>query len=175
MTLHRVEIRNGRSPFEFALTSVCATSGLLGLTMPPPGPSANIVRTFGDHGAPWFYLAMLVSALIVLVGPWWPPRTCIRNLMMSLRIERIGLIPQGSCALAYGLANLLITGKPALIAGLLIGGIGAASWVRALIIARDLRKLQALLHLDESTNDPAEPTTAAPVDGGDTPTSGAVT
>lgn len=143
--MHRVSIRNGRSPFEFALVTVSATSGLLGLAL-KPGPSASIIRAFGE-GTPWFYLAMLVSAVTVMLGALWP-RTSVRILSRGMRIERAGLLPLGGACLAYGAATLAMSGRSALIAAMLIGGIGVAAWVRARIITTDLSRLDELLDLE---------------------------
>lgn len=142
----RIVVRNGRSPFQFALTGVCLIAGLLGLVLPAPGPSGNIPRVFG-HWAPGFYLAMLTAAVIVLVG-MVHPRTPAARFITALHIERIGLWPLAGSSLAFAAANLAITGRPALVSALLTGGIGVAALVRVRIISVDLRRIDELLTSD---------------------------
>lgn len=144
--MQRVTIRNGRNPFEYALVAVSLAAGILGLALPTPGPSTAVARAFGD-GAPWFYLALLTSAAIVITGTLWP-RPSIHRLTMGMQIERIGLIPLGGTSLAYAAATLVQNGRAALVAALLIGGIGIAALVRARIVTTDLRHLDRLLVLD---------------------------
>jgi hypothetical protein len=144
--VHRIAIRNGRSPFEFALVSVSAASGLLGLVLPNPGPSGSISRAFGDL-APTFYALQLVAALVVILGAAWP-RYSVRHLGLGMRIERAGLIPLGGACASYAAANVIMTGRTATISALLIGGIAAAAWIRARIITSDLHRVDELLELE---------------------------
>jgi hypothetical protein len=150
--VHRIVIRNGRSPFEFALVSVSAASGLLGLVLPNPGPSGSIARAFGDY-APVFYALQFAAALVVVLGAAWP-RYSVRHLGLGMRIERAGLIPLGGASAAYAAANIVMTGRTAIIAALLIGGIAAAAWIRARIITSDLHKVDELLELEPPSNAP---------------------
>lgn len=129
-------------------------AGLLGLTL--KNPSNSITLAFGTY-APAFYAVMLVSALTVLLGAAWP-RYSVRHLGLGMRIERAGLIPLGGACAAYAAANLLMTGRSAVIAAMFIGGIALAAWVRASIITSDLRKVDELLELEP-------PSRAAPKDG----------
>jgi hypothetical protein len=85
-----------------------------------------------------------VSAGIVLVGAVWP-RPTIHRLTMGMQVERIGLFPLGGASLSYAVATLIGSGRPALLAAMLIGGIGVAAMVRARIITTDLRKLDRLI------------------------------
>lgn len=142
----RIVVRNGRSPFQFALTGVCLLAGLLGLVLPAPGPSGNIPRVFGGYTG-LFYLAMLLAAVVVLAGMVWPRGTSAR-FYRALEIERIGLWPLAGTALAYGAGNLAVSGLPALVSALLTGGIGVAALVRIRIIYVDLSRVDELLALD---------------------------
>jgi len=156
--VHRIAIRNGRSPFEFALVSVSAASGLLGLTMPNPGPSGSIARAFGEL-TPAFYALQLVSAVVVILGAAWP-RYSVRHLGLGMRIERAGLIPLGGVCASYAAANIVMTGRTAIISALLIGGIAAAAWIRAQIISNDLKRVDELLELEPPSR--ATPKEGAP-------------
>jgi hypothetical protein len=161
--VHRVVIRNGRSPFEFALVSVSCGAGLLGLTLPGPGPSNSIALAFGKF-APAFYAVMFTSAVIVMMGAAWP-RYSVRHLGLGMRIERAGLIPLGGACAAHASATLAMSGRTAVIASMFIGGIALAAWVRASIITSDLRKVDQLLELEPPSR--ATPKEGAP--GEDTP------
>lgn len=154
--MNRVRIRNGRNPFEFALVSVCAATGGVGLMTPAPGPSNSILETFGPIGSQWFYLAMTVSAIVALGGMLWR-RTTIAQLSVGMRVEQVGLLPLGGACAAYATANILLNGVPALVAGMLVAGIAVACWIRARIISVDLKQVDALIRLDISR----------PTEGGD--------
>ena len=142
----RLVVRNGRSPFQFVLMAVCIAAGLLGLTLPEPGPSNSILRVFGLW-APWFYVLLFGSAVIVIVGMLLPRATSSR-FRLALEVERIGLWPCAGASIAYGVANLAISGRTALVAALLTAGIGIAAFVRIYIITVDLRRVAELLALE---------------------------
>ena len=137
-----VVVRNGRSPFEFALVTVSLVSGVVGLSLSEDA-SSSIAQVFGHH-AVWFYAAMAASSLLVPVGMLWP-RTDSSRFRLALEIERIGLWPLGGATFAYSAALLVVTGRGGLIAGLLTLGIGVASFVRIWIIFVDLRRVEHLL------------------------------
>lgn len=141
----RITIRTARSPYQFALVGVCGLAGLSGLILRAPGPSTGISRAFGD-GAPWFYVAMLGSALLVLAGMLWRRGTSAR-FRTGLEIERIGQWPLAGCCFAYA-AALAASGLSALLAALLTGGIGVAALVRVRIITVDLGHVEELIALD---------------------------
>lgn len=147
----RLVVRNGRSPFQFVLMAVCVAAGLLGLTLPGPGPSNNIVRVFGLW-TPWFYVLLFGSAVIVIIGMLLPRSTSGR-FRLALEVERIGLWPCAGASIAYGVANLAISGQTALVAALLTAGIGVAAFVRIYIITVDLRRVAELLTLEAKRGD----------------------
>jgi hypothetical protein len=150
----RIIVRNGRSPFQFVLSAVCGLSGFVGLVVPAPGTSNVIAKVFGDAG-PSFYLALLFSSLIVLVGMLLPRGTSGR-FVHALQVERIGLWPLAGACLAYGAAILAVSGSTALVGAALTGGIGIAAIVRIRIITTDLRKVDELLALDATREERPE-------------------
>lgn len=155
--MNRVTLRNGRNPFEFALVGVCAVTGLAGLLIPVPGPSKALLSTFGPVGAQWFYLLMMISSLIVLIGTFWQRKT-VRQLAIGMRIEQIGLLPLGGACVSYGAAILMLNGVPAITSGMLTTGIGIACWARCRIVAIDIRRVDKLIKLDvQATTPPPAP------------------
>jgi hypothetical protein len=47
--------------------------------------------------------------------------------------------------MAYAAASLVMTGRSAMIAAMLIGGIAVAAWIRVRIITTDLKRLDDLI------------------------------
>ena len=148
----RIIVRNGRSPFQFVLTGVCCLSGFVSLVVPAPGTSNVVAKVFGD-ATPAFYVALLFSSVIVLVGMLLPRGTSDR-FCHALQVERVGLWPMAGATLAYGAAILAVSGMTGLVGAALTGGIGVACIVRIRIITTDLKKVDELLALD-TTREPA--------------------
>lgn len=144
--MSRIVVTNSRNPFQLALLAVSAASGLVGLVLPDPGPSNNIAKVFG----PWdglFYTALFVSSLVVVLGSLWPRGTSDR-FVTGQKIERAGLMPLCATTTSYAVANLVIAGRTALVAALLVGGIALAAAARMYIITLDLHRVDELVAME---------------------------
>lgn len=150
-------VRSGRHPFQVALLGVSLVSGLAGLILRGPAPSAGVDRALGAI-SPWFYAALFVSAALGLLGAFWRSRD-IRGLQLGLQVERAGMPLLAGAAGCYSALSLIASGGRALVAVLLIGGIALAALVRTRQITSDLRYVRDLL--DEHTD-------SSPADDGDT-------
>jgi hypothetical protein len=146
-------VRSGRHPFQIALLAVSFVSGLAGLVLPGPAPSSGIDRALGDI-APWFYLALLLSAALGLTGAFWRARD-VRALQVGMQIERAGMPLLTGASGCYAALVLTVSGGRALVAALLIGGIGLAALVRTRQITADLAYVKALI--EEEPGDMARP------------------
>lgn len=144
----RASVRSGRHPFQVALLSVSLVSGLAGLVLTGPAPSAGVDKALGSI-SPWFYLALLVSASLGLLGGFWRSRD-IRSLQVGLLIERAGMPLLAGAAGCYSALSLIASGGRALVAVLLIGGIAVAALVRTRQITRDLTYVRSLIDEHDS-------------------------
>lgn len=149
----RAWVRSGRHPFQIALLAVSAVSGLAGLLLPAPGPSGTITRAMGG-GAPALYLSLTVAAGLGLTGAFWRS-TDVRSLQVALQLERAGMPLLAGASGVYAFGALAASGMRALVAALLIGGIGIAALFRTRQITGDLREIRAFIDEQDDADDAA--------------------
>lgn len=83
--LNLLVMRNGRHPIAMLVMAACLVTGIMGLVL-SPDPAGSIIDRWVPE--PWrtvYYVTLVFSGLIVLVGVWLPH---IRDRLM---VEQIGL------------------------------------------------------------------------------------
>lgn len=139
MSPHRkpLLVQSGRQPFEVVILVTCFLSGLAGvLTGNFPEP---IVRML--HSYAWAYSVSLgLGAIVTLVGVFLKP-------VVSLLIERVGMVWLGTIFLAYAISVSVQVDGRGITGAILLYGLALATAARAITITRDIRKIEfALKH-----------------------------
>jgi len=129
-------VQSGRQPFEVVILTTCFLSGLVGILTGSYPPAV----VFALHTFAWAYnVCLLLGSSVTLLGVWLKP-------VISLLIERIGMIWLGTIFLAYGIA-ITLSSTASVTGGILLYGLAAACAARAITITRDLQKIEfALKH-----------------------------
>jgi len=129
-----VLVRSGRNPFEVLMLCACAFAGAIGLLA--PNASANAVTNTLPH---WevlcWYSGLLAGGVISLVG-------VARGGVMSLLVERVGIILLGCLMLAYALALFAQVGVRGTLPALVTGLFAVACVVRFVYITVDLKRME---------------------------------
>lgn len=113
-------VRNGRHPIVLLVMVACLVSGLMGLFLGPQ-PSSSIIDRFVPE--PWnttYYIILLLSSTIILIGVWLP------DLRDRLMVEQIGLWFLSGALLIYPLVIWTTYSQPLALGGMisLLCGIG---------------------------------------------------
>lgn len=131
--MRRIQVA-GRHPFEVAILTASVTAGVA-LLVADERPR-SIVEAMPPLLQDTWKVALIVAGLVGLAGIFWP-----RLPLVGVGAELSALVVLGTATVMYAIALAAISGWQALVAGSFIGGIGIASWWRASLIVRDLRRL----------------------------------
>lgn len=126
-------IPSGRQPFQVALVALALLSGIAGLLV--PGSGSRTIQELLPVYAQYWSLGLVVSSTTVLIGLVLQP-------IMSLLVERAGLVMLAVLFLAYGGGVIFVGGLSRLTGGLIIIGFGVASAARVWQITRGLRTVK---------------------------------
>lgn len=127
-------------PVELSVVLVSAVLGLSSMTGIGATPTANSIAALNEPLRLLWVGLFVAAALVVLVA------ALFRDPIRSLLIERIGLLPLGLFLGSYAVVSLL-TGPPDrfTIGPVIWGVLGAGVITRAVLIGRDLSRLQRTL------------------------------
>ena len=124
----------GRNPFEAAILAASAVAGasLIAAGQRPRSVTESMPPLLQDT----WEIALVVAGVVGLVGIYWPGPP-----LVGVGAELSAVVVLGTATTMYAIALGAINGWQALPAGTFVGGVGVASWWRAVLIVRDLRRL----------------------------------
>lgn len=131
--MHRILV-TGRNPFEAAILAAAAVAGVALLVVGQRPRS--IAEAMPPLVQDTWEIALIVSGLIGLAGIYWPGPA-----LAGIGAELSALVVLGTATTMYAIALAAISGWQALAAGSFVAAVGVASWCRAGLIVRDLRRL----------------------------------
>jgi hypothetical protein len=132
-----VEGTEGRNPFEvFVLLWAILVGASLVFGSPAPGSLQELLPQWMVTG--WSTL-LCIGGLVGLVGVW------LRNLTLSLLVERAAMLTISPAALLYSVALFSLGGARAAASGGAVLVFALSSFVRILRISTQLKRLRELL------------------------------
>jgi len=132
-----VEGTEGRNPFEVLTLSWAVFVGAsFTFGTPTPGSFTEDLPTWA---VTTWYILLCIGGLVGLVGVW------LRNLALSLLVERAAMLIVSPSALLYSMALLSLGGARAVVYGSLTMAFAIASFVRIIRIGHQIKKIHSLL------------------------------
>lgn len=127
-------VRSGRNPFEVLMLAACVATGAVGLC--EPGSTFNVITALlpAWEVSTW-YAGLTVGGLVSLVGVFW-------SGVMSLLVERVGLIMLMCLTLAYSAAVITQVGVKGTLPILFTGMFAVACAIRFVYITTDLKRME---------------------------------
>ncbi len=127
-------VRSGRNPFEVLMLVACVATGTVGLF--EPSSTSNVITTLlPTWEVTTWYGGLAVGGLVGLVGVFL-------NGVLSLLVERVGLIMLTCLTLAYSTAVVTQVGIRGTLPALFTGLFAIACAIRFVYITTDLKRME---------------------------------
>lgn len=133
-----VEGTEGRNPFEVFLLAWVAFAGTAALVVGPPASESPIPLLPYWLVMTWYTL-LCIGGSVGLAGVW------IRNLILSMLVERAAMLILSPSALLFAVVLFSLGGAPALFSSSLTLAFAVMTFVRFVRINAQLRKLRSLM------------------------------
>lgn len=129
-------VRSGRNPFEVLMLGACVGTGAAGLV--EPTATSNAIVSLLPHWEVYtWYAGLLVGGLVGITGVF-------SKGVVSLLVERVGLIMLMCLTLAYAAAVLTQVGFRGVVPTLFTGLFAVACAIRFLYITADLKRMEEM-------------------------------